>query len=226
MMLCIVQARMSSRRLPGKAMLDVHGRVLLGRVVDRLKQAERLSRIVVATSDRDDDQPLADFCAGEDIQCVRGPLNDVARRFRQVVEHEGADAFVRISGDSPLIDPVLVDLAVSYFQQGECDLVTNVQPRTFPKGQSVEVLLSEPFIRACEVMTTDSQREHVTRIYYEHPAAYRTLSFTSGMAFGQINLSVDTPEDAVVIEAILERMGNRPGGWREVSTAYQEVVAT
>lgn len=226
MMLCIVQSRMSSRRLPGKAMVDVHGRVLLGRVVDRLMRAERLSRIVVATSDRADDQAIADLCARDGIPCVRGPLDDVADRFRQVVEQHRAEAFVRISGDSPLIDPMLVDRAVRYFQQGDCDLVTNVQPRTFPRGQSVEVLLSETFTRACEAMTTDSQREHATNIYYEQPGAYRTLSFTSGMACSHINLSVDTQEDLAVIEAILERVGNRPGGWRDVSAAYTAVVGT
>lgn len=224
-MLCIVQSRMSSRRLPGKAMLNVQGRVLLGRVVDRLMQAERISRIIVATSDRADDQPIADFCAREDIQCVRGPLDDVARRCRQVVEQVGARAFVRISGDSPLIDPALVDRAVSYFHQAECDLATNVPLRTFPKGQSVEVLLSDTFMRACEAMTTESQREHVTSIYYEHQEAYRTLSFTSGVALGGINLTVDTEEDVAVIEAILERSGHQPGGWREVAETYRTLVA-
>lgn len=217
---------MSSRRLAGKALLDVRGRVLLGRVIDRLRLAQRLSRIIVATSDQADDQAVADFCAGEGIECARGDLEDVTRRFRQVIERERAEAFVRISGDSPLIDPALVDQAVSYFQQGACDLVTNVRPRTFPKGQSVEVLLSKTFLRACESMTTDAQREHVTGIYYERPETYRTVSFTSGMACGELKLTVDTREDLAVIEAVLERSGDRPGGWRAVATAYRAVVAT
>jgi spore coat polysaccharide biosynthesis protein SpsF (cytidylyltransferase family) len=223
-MLCIVQSRMSSRRLPGKPLLDLKGRVLLGRVLDRLGQARRLSRIVVATSECRDDQPIADFCARERIDCVRGSLDDVADRFRAVVERKAADAFVRISGDSPLIDPALVDRAVIHFEQGDCDLVTNVQPRTFPKGQSVEVLLSETFVRACDAMTTDSQREHVTRIYYDRPDAHRIVSFTSGLALGHVNLSVDTPADVAVVDAVLERCGNRPGGWLELVAAHQAVV--
>lgn len=223
-MLCIVQSRMSSRRLPGKPLLNLQGRVVLGRVVDRLKRANRLSRIIVATSDQIEDQPIVEFCEAEDIQCVRGPLDDVAHRLRRVVERERADAFVRISGDSPLIDPVLVDQAVTYFQQGECDLATNVLLRTFPKGQSVEVLLSKTFVRVCDAMTTAGQREHVTWIYYEQPEAYRIASFTSGMPFGQMNLTVDTPEDVAVIETILERSGNQPGGWRDVAALYESVV--
>ena len=225
MMLCIVQARMSSRRLPGKPLLDINGRALLGRVVDRLRQAERLSRIVVATSDQPEDQPVVDFCALEGVPCARGPLDDVARRFRAVAGDEDADSFVRINGDSPLIDPALVDRAVSYFQQGGCDLVTNVQTRTFPKGQSVEVLLTETFVCACDAMTTDRQREHVTTVYYERPEMYRILNFTSGAVCGDINLSVDTREDAALIEAILARSGNRPGGWRDVSAVYRTMTA-
>lgn len=223
-MLCIIQSRMSSRRLPGKALIDVRGRALLGRVVDRLRQAHRLSGIIVATSDDAADQPISDFCARENIQCVRDSLDDVARRFRRVVEQARAPAFVRISGDSPLIDPVLVDRAIGYFDRGDCDLVTNVQPRTFPKGQSVEVLLSETFVHACDTMTSNDQREHVTTIYYEHPQTYRTLNFTSGTASGDINLCVDSHEDLAIVEAILERANYRPGGWQDLAALYKTVV--
>jgi spore coat polysaccharide biosynthesis protein SpsF len=220
-MLCIVQSRMSSRRLPGKMMLDVKNRVLLGRVVDRLVEARKISKVVVATSDHESDQAIADFCGRESILCVRGPLDDVVDRFRRVIEQERAHAFVRINGDSPLIDPVLVDRAIGYFEQAECDLVTNVLPRTFPKGQSVEVLLSETFLRTCPALTSAEQREHVTGIYYEDPSAYRIVSFTSGMDLSRMSLSVDTPEDLSKVEAILERSGNRPAGWRGLASLHR-----
>lgn len=207
-------------------MLDLRGRALLGRVVDRLKLASQVSKIVVATSDQSDDQAIAEFCAREGIHCARGSLDDVATRFRRVVEDEAAPAFVRISGDSPLIDPALVDRAIQSFLLGDCDLATNVQSRTFPRGQSVEVLLVETFVGACDAMTTASQREHVTRIYYEHPQDYRIRNFTSGLELGGINLSVDTPKDLAVIEAILERSGDAPGTWRDTSAAYEAVVTT
>ncbi len=216
-MLCILQARMSSTRLPSKMLLDLKGRVVIGRVLDRLKQAKKVSKTIVATSDGESDQPLADFCIRENVECVRGSLEDVTGRFRQVVAQEQAEAFVRITGDSPLIDPEIVDRAVGYFEQAECDLVTNVLTRTFPKGQSVEAVLSSTFMRVSQTLMRPDLREHVTKIYHENPTAFRIVGFSSGQDFGQMNLSLDTSEDFARIEAILERAGDRPAGWRELA---------
>ena len=204
-------------------MLDVKGRTLLGRVIDRLSQAEKLSKIIVATSDHESDHSIAEFCASEAIECIRGSLDDVADRFCQVVRQQCAEAFVRISGDSPLIDPDIVDRAVGYFQEGECDLVTNVLTRSFPKGQSVEVLLSETFIKTCTIIVTKDQREHVTKAYYENPTAFRIVSFSSGMDMGQINLSVDRADDLARVERILERSGNKPGDWRALASICESL---
>ena len=222
-MLCILQARMSSQRLPGKVLHDLHGRVLLGRVVDRIRKAQKVSKLIVATSDHQSDQSIVDFCVNEKITCVRGSLDNVADRIRKIAEQEQAKAFVRVSGDSPLLDPALVDQAIGYFEIGPCDLVTNVLTRTFPKGQSVEVILSETFSRSCESLVTKSQREHVTTFFYENPQQYRIVSFSSGMELGHVNLSVDTPEDFVKVESVLSKAGNNPKGWRELTSIYQTV---
>jgi spore coat polysaccharide biosynthesis protein SpsF len=215
-MLVIVQARLSSIRLPGKMLMDLCGRPLLGRVVDRLGRAQHVSRIVVATSDASSDEAIARFCAREGIACHRGPLEDVAERFRQAASQAAAPAFVRISGDSPLIDPALVDRAIGYFRQEECDLVTNVLVRSFPKGQSVEVLRTATFARLCDTLADGDHREHVTKAYYQAPAGFRIVSFTSGVDAGTANLSVDTPEDFARVRALLEGCADRPGGWREL----------
>lgn len=216
-MLCIIQARMSSHRLPGKMMMDLAGRTVLGRVVDRVSRASTVSSVVVATSEHSSDDPIAEFCLREGMPCFRGPLEDVAERFRRVVDQERAEAFIRVTGDSPLIDPALIDRAVGYFRQGDCDLATNVLVRTYPVGQSVEVLLASVFKDTCRKLTTAEQREHVTKAYYETPSRYRILGFTSGMGLGGMNLSVDTASDFETVKAILERSGNRPAGWRELA---------
>jgi len=220
-MLCILQARLSSRRLPGKMLLDVRGRVLLGRAINRILKARKVSKLIVATSDHQSDQPIVEFCARERIQCSRGSLDDVADRVREIIEREQARAFVRISGDSPLIDPALVDQAIGYFEIGHCDLVTNVLARTFPKGQSVEVILSETFFQTCKSLVTNHHREHVTKIFYENPQMYRIVSFTSGMDLGHVNLCIDTPEDLVKVKSVLEKAENNPGGWQELASIYQ-----
>ena len=222
-MLCILQARMSSARLPSKMLLQLINRPLLGRTLDRLGHSKTISSIVVATSDSVADEPIADFCAVEGVACFRGSPDNVAERFRQVLEQERAAQFVRISGDSPLIDPALVDQTVRYFWAADCDLATNIVPRTFPKGQSVEVLLTKTFLRVCNGLLTGDQREHVTKFYYENPADFRITSFTSGGDYGKVNLSIDTAQDLARVDAILDRCGNRPGTWSELALIAEAI---
>jgi spore coat polysaccharide biosynthesis protein SpsF len=203
-------------------MIDLKGRVLLGRVIDRIRMAKKISKIVVATSDDPSDDSIAKFCAEENVMCYRGSLNNVVNRFVEVVIAERALSFVRINGDSPLIDPNLIDQAVSYFELGDCDLVTNVGIRTFPKGQSVEVLLSETFIGLCNELVTDEQREHITKYFYESPECFRIVNFTSGGNFNLFSMCVDTAADRDKIEFVLEQIGNKPGCWKDLLLSYQE----
>jgi spore coat polysaccharide biosynthesis protein SpsF (cytidylyltransferase family) len=220
-MLAIVQARQSSARLPGKTLMSIAGRALLGRVIDRLEQALALTKIVVATSTDRSDEPIVDFCAKESIACYRGPLADVAERFRGAAEQEAADSFVRISGDSPLIDPSLVDTAVAHYEAGRCDLVTNVFVRTFPRGQSVEVVRTE----ALEVLRAhmrDDDREHVTRAFYRNAHAFRIVSFTSGVNAGAVNLCIDTADDVSRVERLVGAAPNG-AGWRELLAIYDSL---
>src|SRR5947207_1002273 len=111
----IIQARMTSSRLPGKVLQSMHGRPMLQYLLDRLARAQGVSDIVVATSiDRSDD-PIERFCSAAGVACVRGPLLDVAARFHEVLETWPLDAFVRVSADSPLLDQRIVDAAVRLY---------------------------------------------------------------------------------------------------------------
>ena len=197
--------------------MQLKHRQLLGRTLDRLGHSKTIGRLVVAISDSVTDDPIADFCAVEGVNCFRGSPDNVAERFRQVLAQERVTQFMRISGDSPLIDPALVDQTVRYFCAADCDLATNIVSRTFPKGQSVEVLLTKTFLQVCNQLLTDDQREHVTKFYYENPAVFRIMSFTSGGDYGKVNLSIDTAHDFATVDAVLHRSGNRPGTWRELA---------
>ena len=144
-MICIIQSRMSSTRLPGKMLMDINGRPLLGRVIDRVKASKVVTKLIVATSISREDDEIEQFCLNEKIKYYRGDLNNVYKRFKEIVTLEKADSFIRINGDSPLIDPEIIDLAVNNYNNEDCDLLTNIFPRTFPRGQSVEVISSQPF---------------------------------------------------------------------------------
>jgi len=205
----IVQARMSSRRLPGKSLASVAGKPLLGYLLERLRRSESLDGLVVATSVEASDDPVAAFCEKCGVTCVRGPLDDVAGRFLKVLDIFPADAFVRICGDSPLLDTALVDRACAEFRAGGWDLVTNVLTRDHPDGQSVEVAAAETFRAAYARMNEPGHFEHVTLYFYQHPEEFRILDLPARADYAGVNFVVDTPEDLAGFSALVARM-NRP----------------
>ena len=214
----IVQARMSSARLPGKVLRELCGKPVLGWLLDGLVLCREPDLVMVATSAEASDEPVAEFCVGRATPCFRGALADVAGRFLAAAESQRLDAYVRICGDSPLLDPRLVDQAVALFRQGGADLVTNVLQRTYPKGQSVEVVDIQAFRRAVAAMTNPQDREHVTRFFYARQAEYRIRSFESGGEFGAANFCVDTAEDLDRMAALAMRLtpGAPRPGWHEL----------
>jgi spore coat polysaccharide biosynthesis protein SpsF len=205
----IVQARMSSSRCPGKVLRQVGDRPLLQYLLERLRRCQGLDDLVLATSVAESDDPLAAFATRAGVACHRGDLANVAGRFAAVLAAHPCDGFVRINGDSPLLDPALVDHAVALFRAGGCDLVTNVHPRSFPTGQSVEVVDSDRFRAAVREMTEPEDVEHVTRFCYRHAARFRITNFASGNAWSELRLAVDTREDLARFARLVANM-SRP----------------
>ncbi len=219
-MICVVTARMTSKRLPGKPLRHLEGRELLGRVLGRVREARSVSGVIVATSTLGSDDPLGEFCESQAVDCFRGPLDDVAGRLLAAATEQNAEAFVRISGDSPLIDPHLIDRAVSDFIEKNPDLVTNVFPRTFPAGQSVEVINTKALSRLWEhqggIEDAPELNEHVTAGFYRFPELWNIVNFTSGLPGPHPSMAVDTPEDLVRIQELLRRASGGPTGWRDL----------
>ena len=202
----VVQARMSSRRLPGKVLVNIHGKPLLQYVLERLGRCAAIDGVIVATSSDRSDDPVHRFCDKAGVSCVRGPLDNVAARFLGAIDAMGVEAFVRISGDSPLIDPHVVAGGIECFLAGPADVATNVVVRSFPVGQSVEVVNAESFRRAYPAMSEPRHFEHVTPFFYEHPDKFQVRSFTSPVAWQHVRLAVDTPLDLDVITRMIEMM--------------------
>jgi spore coat polysaccharide biosynthesis protein SpsF (cytidylyltransferase family) len=201
----IVQARTGSSRLPRKVLLELAGKPLLLHVLDRLARARELDAIVVATSAEPADDAVAALCAAHGTPCVRGPHEDVAARVALAAREHRLDAFVRVSGDSPLIDPAIVDRAVARYRAGDADLVTNVRPRSFPPGQSVEVVRTLTFLSLVPRMTTEEEREHVTPLLYE--SGLRIARIEASRDYGDLALTVDTAEDLARLDALIRRVG-------------------
>jgi glutamate-1-semialdehyde aminotransferase/spore coat polysaccharide biosynthesis protein SpsF (cytidylyltransferase family) len=162
MVIAIVQARMSSTRLPGKVLADVYGRPMLWRVVSRLGRARLLDKVLVATSENPSDDAIARFCEQEGICCFRGSETDVLDRYYQAARAHRADVVVRITSDCPLIDSVVVDKVVDRFLNGRFDYVSNALRYTYPDGLDTEVFSFEVLEQAWREATKNSEREHVT----------------------------------------------------------------
>ncbi len=202
----IIQARMGSRRLPGKVLKEINGKPLLLYLVERLERSPALDAIVIATSNDESDGPVADFCITNGIPCFKGPLKNVARRFLDLLAAFPFDAFVRINGDSPLLDQRLVTQAVDIFRRSSYDIVTNVQKRTFPKGQSVEVIKSDYYRAHYPLFADEHDREHVTPYFYRNNEKVNMLNMESGKNLGSVQLSIDTSEDFRMVEKMIKLM--------------------
>lgn len=207
MIAAIVQARMSSRRLPGKVLMPIAGRPMLDWVLDAVGRAGKIDRTVLATSADPSDDPIAVYAEERDVECHRGPLEDVAGRFYEIVEALNPQAFVRLSGDSPMLDHRIVDEVVRAYEPGVSDIITTVFPRTVPNGKSVELVESGAFRRAYPLMD-EEEREHVTLHFYRHPEGWQITSLEPQTDTAPGRFTVDTPEDADRIEALLKTEGD------------------
>ena len=206
MILAIIQARMSSNRLPGKVMQLVMGKPLLSYMVERIKPSRTINQLVVATSEDASDSLIADWCKRESISCFRGGLHDVLDRFYQcaISIEPRPKTVVRLTADCPLHHYEVVDLAVKEFQGSGLDFFTNSFPPTFEDGFDVEVFTFEAMQNAWFARKEPTDKEHVTPLIRNNPLLQRR--FKKFRENYQFNLSVDTPGQMGTIRSIFEKL--------------------
>lgn len=200
----LVQARMSSRRLPNKVLRLLGDKPLLGHLLQRLSTVPRLHIVAVATSTEQSDDPIEAFCASTGVLCYRGGLGDVTRRLLDAASVFGLDAFVRVCGDSPLLAPSLVGRAVDLFMESRPDLVTNCLPKRFPAGQSVEVVSVRALARAYAQFARADHYEHVTAFLYENVDRFAIQRIETDADYSGVHLAVDNPEDLIGMSRMVE----------------------
>ncbi len=214
--ICVVQARSGSTRFPGKVLADLAGRTMLGFMLERLATLEG-ARVVVATSDLERDDPVAQVGADAGAAVVRGPEADVLERFGLALEAHPADTVVRLTGDCPLVDPAIVADVLALHRATGADYTCNVLPRTFPKGLDVEALSAAALEEAVAEATDPAEREHVTPYVYRRPGRFRLANLRSGEDLGRERWTVDTPEDLEVVRELVGALGaDAAFGWRDV----------
>lgn len=196
----IIQARMSSTRLPGKVLMDLAGEPVLVRVVDRVRKAKLLGGVMIATSTDGSDDVIAGLCASRSIDAYRGKLDDVLSRYVGAAKQACCDTVVRITCDCPLIDPSVIDRCIESFRDGGYDYQSNCSagPRTFPRGLDVEVFSHKALEEADAHATEPADREHVTPYIWKNKSG----TFNVGEALQaadeyrrEYRLTLDYPED-------------------------------
>jgi spore coat polysaccharide biosynthesis protein SpsF len=243
----LIQARMASRRLPGKVLEQLNGRPILSWVVERTRRAESLDQVVVATTVDSSDDPVAEFCSQHQITCFRGSHHDVLDRYYQAARTFSIDVIVRLTADCPLIDPELIEKTVDVFMTGNYDYVTNRLPapwgRSYPIGLDVEVFSFQGLEKARAAADEAHHREHVTPYFYEDipPEALRFSpdmigegrEYVSKRGFrvkllhyeddlGDLRWTVDTLEDLELVRELVSRFERDNFSWMDMLETMKE----
>lgn len=204
--LIIIQARTGSTRLSNKVFKLVNGRPLLWYLIKRVQAVRSAHELVVATTDQPGDGLIASFCQENSLQCYRGSQDDVLDRFYQAACRFSAQRIARITGDCPLIDPLIIEKVINAAITSKADYVSNINPPTYPDGMDVEVFTFTALKQAWEQATFKYQREHVTSFITEHPEIFSFFNVEGQSDLSRFRLTVDTPEDFAVVEHIFKAL--------------------
>jgi len=250
--IAIIQARMSSTRLPGKVLREIAGEPMLARVIERAKRAKLVDEVVLATTTDPSDNLVAAFCAERGYNVTRGSLNDVLDRYYQAAKQYDAEIIVRLTADCPVLDPEIVDqtISVQYSVVSEqyeekFDFVANRLPppmgRSFPIGLDTEVCTFAALENAWQNATEKHQREHVMPYLYEDtnlqtfqhsnlqtgisPRGFRIALINHVPDYGSLRWTVDTPEDLEFIRQVFARFDRDDFGWQDVLALLEKEPA-
>ena len=205
-MLAIIQARMSSRRLKGKFLKLINKKTLLECVFKNISRSKKVSRIIIATSITKEDEQILEFCKKKKFECLRGSLNNVYSRFVDVIKLTKAPSFIRITADSPFIDPSLIDKGIKLYNSNKYDMITNTFPRSFPKGQSFSIYNSKTFLKNFKKIKKKNDKEHITPYFYENSKKFKIKNISNYLDYSYLNTSVDTKADLNKAKKVIKRL--------------------
>ena len=206
MILAVLQARVSSSRLPGKVLKPILGEPMLSRQIERVLRTERIDKLVIATTAETSDDPIEQLCGELGIRCFRGSTDDVLDRIYRAAETFKPQTVVRITGDCPLFDPVLADAIIDHHSRCGADFTSNALSPTFPDGLDVEVVQMKTLQEAWGEAEKTSDREHVMPYICNHPERFRIESYTGSPDLSSLRWTVDEPEDFAFIRRVYEEL--------------------
>lgn len=204
--LAIVQARVSSSRLPGKVLKPILGKPMLEHQLERIDRCKNIDELIVATSNGSDDDEIEDICRRMGVYCFRGALDNVLDRFYKCAEQFNPRHVVRLTGDCPLSDPGMIDELIDFYRRSKCDYVSNSNPPTLPDGLDAEVFSFDALKTAWGNAKLTSEFEHVTPYIRNHPEKFTVSSWTNREDLSHLRWTVDEPEDFDLVKQIYESL--------------------
>lgn len=214
----VIQARTGSSRLPSKVLAPLSGRPLIERVLQRAARARRVDEVVLATTENLNDDPVARIaeCAG--FRVVRGSEHDVLSRFALAIKASSADVVVRLTGDCPLLEPDVIDLAIERFEASGADYAYASTRCGFPRGLDTEVVRAKHLLTADAVSTDAFEREHVTPYVDRRPDQFvhARVGAPPGLTRPAYRLCVDEPVDLELVDLLYRCLADADG-WVRVA---------
>ena len=198
----VVQARLSSSRLPNKMLLDLAGKPVVARTLERVQAIPEVDTVILATSTSDEDRQLQDLANKLGVQGYAGSLDDVLDRVYCAAKQASAATIMRITGDCPLLDPAVCQEILNVFKLGDADYVSNVRPPTYPDGLDSEVFSFKALETAWQEATLSSDREHVTQFLWTNPLRFRLANVEHEIDLSALRWTVDEPDDLEFVRQV------------------------
>ena len=208
--IAILQARMSSTRLPGKVLLPLGDKTLIEQIVARIRAVDKISELIVATTVNPMDDFVEELCVANKIAYFRGSEENVLERFYFCAEKYKADVIVRLTADDPLKDPDVIRKAIELFETGQYDYVSNTIHPTFPEGIDVEVFSFQALKKAYEESNLPSEKEHVTPYIYKNKEKFKLYNFEHECDISELRWTVDSQEDYQFMKCVYEELYKNP----------------
>ncbi|MBA4407773.1 acylneuraminate cytidylyltransferase [bacterium] len=201
---------MGSTRLPGKILKELSNKPMLWHIVNRLSHSKIIDEVIVATTDLPEDDEVQKFCETNNVLFYRGSSEDVLSRYYETALKFNAEIIIRITSDCPVIDPIIIDTMLEYYFQenesGRLGYLSNVHPRTFPRGLDTEIFTFTALGKTYNEATQDYEREHVTPYIYNHPELFSIKNFANEKDYSFHRWTVDTREDFMLIDEIYKAL--------------------
>ena len=204
-----IEARMGSSRLPGKVLLPAGGKPMLQHLVERLRAVPSINDVVLATTINPLDDELERFAERLRLACFRGSEDDVLSRVLGAAQSVDADVIVEITGDEPIVDPLIVEQAVRLFLWNDCDYCSNVNVLSYPVGMDVQVFRLETLRRSAAMTNDPADREHVSLHMRTHPEMFRQIHLVAppDLTWPELELTLDEHEDYLLLKNVIDHFG-------------------